>query len=131
MKTEVEVFFGLLRRAVWWLDINVSEDHSASIFSYRLRGGTGTGFVAAYSPADTCSHGIEPCMGSWPHLIHSSETLEECPYYYALPEGKLIQVQVRITLQLTVGQSVSQSVHLGVGPLVGLMNIFILYSGHW
>jgi hypothetical protein len=38
----------------------------------------------------------------------------------------ILQVKGKVTLQLTVGQSVSQSVSLGVGPHLGLMTRYLL-----
>jgi len=43
----------LLRRLVWWLDINVSENRTASIFTVKVSVYTGTGTDTGYIAADS------------------------------------------------------------------------------
>jgi len=55
----------LLRRLVWWLDINVSENRTASIFTVKVSVYTGTGTDTGYIAADSVnpwSQGIEPSV---------------------------------------------------------------------
>jgi hypothetical protein len=51
-----------------------------------------------------------------------------CPSYWCSTQqvGRVKLSKVKVTLRLTVSQSVSQSVNLGVEPNLGLMTRFLL-----